>query len=110
MNGGNNMKRIYEKIREYFTYTNVKITFKKAERDISGYGLRLSYKLITDDGIIQIINELQKTYGFKIKRINIGDNYNESKIVIRCKKDDKFSIFTEFSDSLNGYINETHIH
>ena len=50
--------------------------------------------------------QLQRKYNFEIISTSFKDFCDTSYIVIKCNKEDKNKIFTDYCLSLNGYIEE----
>ena len=101
---------MFEKINEWLSYANMTISFKKAMTDISGYGWHTRYKLITDHAILDVVNNLKDKYDFKILYVKLEDNCSNSKIKLRCKKEEKYLILSDFSRELAGYIEDTEMY
>ncbi len=83
------MKHIFRR-REYT------IKFEKTYQDA---GWKNWYE-VTDAYILQVLLDLQKKYDFEIISVQLREVFHQSKIVIKCKKEDKNKIYMDFSIKL----------
>ena len=98
-------------LSEKWRYVNIfkrkryTIRFKKSYQWVD-FG---SWKEVTDSHILYILSELQEKYNFEIIATKLKDTFNESKIVIKCNKEDKNKIFMNFCMKLSGKIEKIKI-
>lgn len=81
------------------------ISFFKAAQNMDWGG----YEEVTDGFILRVLSDMQENYEFEIVSIKIRDIFSESKIIIRCNKDDKTKIFMDFCIKLSRDINKVTI-
>ena len=81
------------------------IRFKKSYQWVDSE----SWEEVTDSHILYILSELQEKYNFKIITAKLKDTFDESQIVIKCNKEDKYKIFMNFCMKLSGQIEEIKI-
>ena len=83
-------------------FGNKKYTLKfyKAYRHVDSR----SYREVTNACLLSSLLELQERYDFQIISAELRDCFGESSITIKCKKEDKNKIFTEYCIKLDKYI------
>lgn len=84
-----------------FKDKKLKITFEKVWQDYDS--LTRSWKEVNDSYIIAIVNELKKKYEFEVSDISLNGSFRNM-ILIKCKKSDRYNIFSDFCIALNGKI------
>lgn len=79
-----------------------KISFSKTHK----YFNYDEYKVITDSGIIKVINNLCNKHNILIKTIKLKDGFfdNDCYITIKADKIDFNSFCIDFIEALDGYI------
>lgn len=84
-----------------FKYKKCKLEFEKT----SWWDYRLcTNKVIPDSDILAVLCSLQNTYKFKILSIRLKSYERKSRILLKCKKKDKFNILRDFCKELDDYI------
>lgn len=76
------------------------IKFEKQANFLDGF----NYTEIKDSYILNTLSDMQDKYGFKILKTNLKDCFYNSFIKLKCDKNDKFKIYSEFCNLLDGYI------
>ena len=61
---------------------------------------------ITDSSLMTVLLHLQEKYNFEIVSFKFKDCFHRSHIKIKCNKDDRCKIFSEFCLILNRQITE----
>lgn len=92
-------QKIY-KIKDSFNRKEYVIQFQKVLSCIGNGHLQET----NDAYILYVLLELQKEYDFEIISTNLKGAFATSEIVIRCDKNDKSMIFTEFCMKLSSLI------
>lgn len=83
------------------------LKFKKvAHPNIDG---TLYFYEINDARILMALDVLQKQYSFTIVKVALKDPYGTSRIKIKCKRDEWYSIVQAFTGVMGGYISEVTI-
>lgn len=90
-----------DKISNILTKRKYEISFKKSRYNWNG---EFSWTETTDSNILCVLSDLQKKYNFTIISVKLKDSLHESKIKIKCDKEDKNKIFTDFCTNLSGKI------
>jgi len=86
-----------------FKTKKYKLTFDKKLHYVGpGIGQGI-YKEVEDHILLSKLLELQKKYDFKIINTKFHTTSN-NEIIIRCKKEDKIKIFSEYCLELGKYI------
>lgn len=83
-------------------YRKCKILFKKTGKWDYILGTHIE---IENSKIINTLKQIQKKYDFKIIALNLDSYGCSSKIIIKCRKKDKFNIVAEFCEALGSWIN-----
>lgn len=76
------------------------MTFKKSYQSL-GFG---RWKEVTDGYLMSVLLKLQEKYDFEIISTSFKDCFNNSRITIKCDKNDKQKIFMEYAMKLSGEI------
>lgn len=63
-----------------------------------------TWKEVTHGFLISTLVDLQKKYDFDIISTNLKDCFSNSYITIKCNKEDKCKIFSEYCSILSGEI------
>lgn len=92
-----------DKLSNIFNRRKYEISFKKSRQDYHWDG-EFSWTEITDSNILCVLSDLQEKYNFTIISLKLKDSLHESKIKIRCNKEDKNKIFINFCTKLSGEI------
>lgn len=92
-------------VKNIFKKKKYTIRFKKSYQWVD----RGIYKEVTDAHILSVLLDLQKEYNFEIIATQLDDTMHESKIVIKCNKEDKNKIFIDFCMNLSGKIEKVKI-
>lgn len=82
-----------------------KIKFRKVTQRIG----RDEWKEVANISILSVLEDIQEKYNFDILKIQLENCVNDSKIIIKCKKEDKQKIFMEFCMRLNDQIERVSI-
>ena len=82
-----------------------KIKFRKTTQRIG----RDEWKEVADISILSVLEDIQEKYNFDILKIQLENCVNDSKIIIKCNKEDKQKIFMEFCMRLNDQIERVSI-
>lgn len=83
-------------MKNIFNRRKYKIKFEKAYQT-AGCG---SWYEVTDDYILQVLLDLQEKYDFEIISVQLRETFHQSKITIKCKKEDKNKIYMTFCTKL----------
>lgn len=79
-----------------------KLKFSKQYQPL-GIGI---WEEVTDSSLMTVLLYLQKKYNFEIVSFKFKDCFKTSHIKIKCDKDDRCKIFSEFCLILNKQITE----
>ena len=79
-----------------------KLKFRKHYKTL-GIGV---WEEVTDSSLMAVLLRLQEKYNFEILSVKFKDCFHTSHIKIKCDKDDRCKIFSEFCLILNKQITE----
>ena len=85
-----------------FGYKKYTMKFSKSYQFVN-WGV---HKEITDASLMSHLLQLQRKYKFEIVSTKFKNCFSNSYIKIKCNKEDKNKIFTDYCLSLNGYIED----
>ena len=85
-----------------FKYKKYTMQFEKQCFPLNSYSL--NYKEVADNSLVSTLVGLQKKYEFKIISMNFQECFRKSTIKIKCKKEDKCKIFSEYCKLLGNNI------
>lgn len=83
-----------------FKRKKYKLKFKKAYQHVD-WGV---WEEVTDASLMNVLLVLQQKYDFDIVSTKFKDCFGNSRITIKCNKEDKNKIFSEYCLKLNGKI------
>ena len=83
-----------------FKRRKYKLKFRKAYQFVD-FGV---WKEVTDASLMNVLLALQQKYDFDIVSTKFKDCFGNSYITIKCNKEDKRKIFSEYCLKLNGQI------
>lgn len=92
-----------------FKYRRYTMRFRKQVDYKHGEDGKLYWKEINDTTVVSTLVRLQEKYDFKVIKADINSYHYFSYIVIKCKKEDKYKIFADFCELLDGLIEEISI-
>jgi hypothetical protein len=92
----------FDKIKQMLNYRVCTLKFKKSYQYVD-WGV---WNEVKDSYLLQVLLEMQSKYDFEIVSTNFHDCFQNSYIVIKCKKEDKYNIFSGYCLRLEGKITE----
>lgn len=83
-----------------FRRRKFKLKFRKSYQFVD-FGV---WKEVTDASLMNVLLALQQKYDFDIVSTKFKDFFDNSYIIIKCNKEDKRKVFSEYCLKLNGQI------